>query len=156
MSKKQTKLATTFSILCCFAFIFSNFSSCEVGLGSSVDTEAPEITIVSPSVGSIIRDKFALSGRWGDDGSVADIWVTLKRTDGKTDRTCKFACHPLENRRGNAAGRAGIQYKRCGERDGRIFFRFCRAKRTQDRNGYRVRQHVRQDLFVRRGTGRYA
>lgn len=84
MSKKQTKLATTFSILCCFAFIFSNFSSCEVGLGSSVDTEAPEITIVSPSVGSIIRDKFALSGRWGDDGSVADIWVTLKRTDGKT------------------------------------------------------------------------
>ena len=82
MSKKQTKLATTFSILCCFAFIFSNFSSCEVGLGSSVDTEAPEITIVSPSVGSIIRDKFALSGRWGDDGSVADIWVTLKRTDG--------------------------------------------------------------------------
>ena len=82
MSKKQTKHATTFSILCCFAFIFSNFSSCEVGLGSSVDTEAPEITIVSPSVGSIIRDKFALSGRWGDDGSVADIWVTLKRTDG--------------------------------------------------------------------------
>jgi hypothetical protein len=77
----HTKRAATVKLSWFLLFIFFIFS-CEVGLGSTVDTEAPNITIESPGVASIIRDKFALKGRWGDDGSIASIWVTLKRTDG--------------------------------------------------------------------------
>ena len=82
MKKIQTKLAVTVILVGCFSFVFSLFSSCEVGLGSSVDTAAPEITIESPAVGAVIRDVFALSGHWDDDGAIDKIWVTLKRTDG--------------------------------------------------------------------------
>ena len=81
MKRMHTKRAATVKLSWFLLFIFFIFS-CEVGLGSTVDTEAPNITIESPGVASIIRDKFALKGRWGDDGSIASIWVTLKRTDG--------------------------------------------------------------------------
>ena len=83
MKKIQTKLALAVLLVWSFSFIFSLFSSCEVGLGASVDTEAPEITIENPPVGAVIRDVFALSGHWNDDGAISGISVTLKRTDGK-------------------------------------------------------------------------
>lgn len=56
--------------------------SCEIGLGESVDTEAPEITITSPETDVIIRDSFAIKGTWSDDGSISRVNVTLSRTDG--------------------------------------------------------------------------
>ena len=42
--------------------------SCEIGLGASVDTEPPALTIQTPQVDSIIRDDFAISGTWTDEG----------------------------------------------------------------------------------------
>lgn len=66
-----------------FLFIVSVlFMSCEIGLGSSVDTEAPSITITVPATDSIIKDKFAVAGTWSDDGSIDSVNVTVKRTDG--------------------------------------------------------------------------
>ncbi len=62
--------------------IFSLFViSCEIGLGASVDTDAPSLDIQNPPVDSIIRDTFAISGTWADDGNIADVTVTLRRTD---------------------------------------------------------------------------
>ena len=57
------------------------FYSCEIGLGSAVDVEAPSLTIDSPAVDSVIRDKFALKGTWNDDGTIDGITAELKRTD---------------------------------------------------------------------------
>lgn len=70
-----------------FAFalltIFSLFViSCEIGLGASVDTDPPSLTISNPPVDAIIRDDFALSGTWTDDGSIDSISIKLERTDG--------------------------------------------------------------------------
>lgn len=63
--------------------IFSLFViSCEIGLGASVDTDPPSLTISNPPVDAIIRDDFALSGTWSDDGSIDSISIKLERTDG--------------------------------------------------------------------------
>ena len=78
--QKKTTLAIVAAL--CFTFIFSLFYSCEIGLGSAVDVEPPSLTIDSPDVDSVIRDVFAVKGRWSDDGSVSKIQVTLTRTDG--------------------------------------------------------------------------
>ena len=56
--------------------------SCEIGLGSSVDTEPPSITIDTPEVDSVIRDKFIIGGSWSDDGTIASLTVKLRKTDG--------------------------------------------------------------------------
>ncbi|MCR5189045.1 MAG: hypothetical protein K6C97_08915 [Treponema sp.] len=58
------------------------FVSCEIGLGASVDTEAPVITITGPTTNAIIRDSFAIKGSWTDDGTVDNIKVSIRRTDG--------------------------------------------------------------------------
>ena len=65
----------------CLLFLVS-IISCEIGLGSAVDTQPPSVSIDSPKVDAVIRDVFAITGRWSDDGSISDVKVTLKRTDG--------------------------------------------------------------------------
>lgn len=70
---------------CFFIILFLvSIISCEIGLGSAVDTEPPSITIESPKVDSVIRDVFAITGRWSDDGAISEVKATLKRTDGNT------------------------------------------------------------------------
>ncbi len=54
-------------------------ASCEVGLGSSVDTEAPKITITYPPTKSVIREKFVLGGKWTDDKAVKDVNVSVRK-----------------------------------------------------------------------------
>ena len=67
-----------------FLSILFIFISCEIGLGSSVDTEAPQIEITTPKPGSIIRGEFKIGGNWADDGKIESILINLERTDGKT------------------------------------------------------------------------
>ena len=59
------------------------FFSCEIGLGGAVDTQPPSVTITNPPVDSVIRDNFALSGTYDDDGTIASVSATLSRPDGK-------------------------------------------------------------------------
>ena len=67
-----------------FGLIFLvSIISCEIGLGSAVDTEPPSVVIETPKVDAVIRDVFAITGRWSDDGSISEVSATLKRTDGK-------------------------------------------------------------------------
>lgn len=68
------------------------FVSCEIGLGSAVDTMPPELVINQPSAGSVIRDSFTISGTWTDDGTIASVSLTLKDTD--SDR--KFGAYEAQ------------------------------------------------------------
>lgn len=56
-------------------------ASCEIGLGSSVDTDPPTLEITTPPVDKIIRNSFAIGGTWSDDGTIAELSVQLNRTD---------------------------------------------------------------------------
>ena len=73
-------LIKTLSMLI-FGSIF--FLSCEIGLGASVDTEAPNLEIQNPSPDAIIRGAFKIGGTWSDDGKIETVTVKLTRTDGK-------------------------------------------------------------------------
>lgn len=65
-----------------FVLILFSLFSCEIGLGSAVDTEPPTLNIVSPVSDAVIRDAFRLSGTWSDDGSIAGLQVYLEAPDG--------------------------------------------------------------------------
>ena len=60
------------------------FSSCNsnVGLGESVDTEAPTISIEYPPSNSIVREHFTLAGSYSDDRGVAKVVVTIAGYSG--------------------------------------------------------------------------
>ncbi len=65
--------------------------SCEIGLGSAVDTEVPNIDVLNPIAGAIIRDSFVINGTWSDDGSISSIVLSLKDTENDT----KFGPYPV-------------------------------------------------------------
>ena len=56
--------------------------SCEIGLGSAVDTEPPRLEISTPKPDAVIRGDFKIGGNWSDDGTIESVVVTMKRTDG--------------------------------------------------------------------------
>ncbi len=70
------------SFICVFAF-FALFS-CEIGLGNSVDTAAPEIAITYPPENSRIRKSFLLSGTWSDDKAVKTVSVEVYKSGEDT------------------------------------------------------------------------
>lgn len=57
-------------------------ASCDVGLGSAVDTEPPTLTIDYPQSGSIIKDSFILAGSCKDDVAVSKVEVVVKTIGG--------------------------------------------------------------------------
>ena len=57
------------------------FSSCEVGLGESVDTENPSVEITYPPNGSVIRGSFTFAGVCADDKGVSKVLVTVRKND---------------------------------------------------------------------------
>ena len=61
-------------------FLVGFFSSCEIGLGNSVDTEVPQHKIQTPDPDSvaIIRGAFPIKGTWTDDGEIDSVTVTIK------------------------------------------------------------------------------
>ena len=74
-------------LLLALVALFSILSiSCEIGLGASVDTDPPSLSIKNPPVDAVIRDDFAISGIWSDDGTIASVSVELSRTDGKCSK----------------------------------------------------------------------
>ena len=60
--------------------------SCKVGLGDSVDTEAPSVKIVypDPNTNAIIRDTFILYGECDDDKQITAVKITLVNIDTGT------------------------------------------------------------------------
>ena len=71
---KKTVLALGLSL-----FLFSCGENS--GLGSSVDTEAPKLSIEYPPSAAAIRDEFTLYGLCSDDKAVKRVVVTLKNLE---------------------------------------------------------------------------
>jgi large repetitive protein len=59
--------------------------SCQVGLGSAVDTESPTIDITYPPASAVIKGTFTLAGTCSDDQGVSSITVTVTNTEDKTE-----------------------------------------------------------------------
>ena len=70
-------LAGGLIMLVCF------FTSCDVGLGESVDTVAPSVEITYPPANSVIRGAFEFAGTCSDDKGVSSVSVTVLGTDRK-------------------------------------------------------------------------
>ena len=77
------------------AFVFTGagflFWSCNsnVGLGSSVDTEAPKVSIEYPPSNAIVRGAFILAGECSDDRGVEKVEVTIANSGGSLVHTAK-------------------------------------------------------------------
>lgn len=61
--------------------------SCQIGLGSQVDTEAPTLSISYPPVSAVIKDGFVIGGSWDDDQGVTKITVTVKNAAAASGTT---------------------------------------------------------------------
>ena len=71
------KTRNIFRFLACVS-LFPLFLACEIGLGSSVDTETPVVEISTPPSDAVIRSDFAITGSWSDDGDIQDLTVSFK------------------------------------------------------------------------------
>ncbi len=60
------------------------FPTCKVGLGESVDTVPPTVSIAYPPTKSIIRGTFNMTGVATDETKLASVTVTLDGTDYKS------------------------------------------------------------------------
>ena len=74
-------VSKTFLSLCALAV----FASCgdNAGLGSSVDTEAPKLSIEYPSAAATIKGEFIFYGTCSDDKAVTKVQVTVENLDTK-------------------------------------------------------------------------
>ncbi|MCF0243099.1 MAG: hypothetical protein HUK25_10695, partial [Treponema sp.] len=81
--RKMKQTIKTLTLLLTAAIVFGTMS-CEVGLGSSVDTERPALEITYPPKGAVIRDTFVLAGTVSDDVGVKSMKVTLTHKTLKT------------------------------------------------------------------------
>lgn len=69
------------------SFLFFSFVSCgeDSGLGASIDTKAPTLSIDYPPSGAAIRDSFILAGSCSDDKSISRVVVSVKNLDTSVD-----------------------------------------------------------------------
>lgn len=57
--------------------------SCDVGLGESVDTQPPKVSVSLPDADSIIREAFTMSGECSDEQGVGSVSIQIKNTSSK-------------------------------------------------------------------------
>lgn len=69
-----------------YSFFCIVFSSCEVGLGSTVDVAPPSVVINDPKVDMKVRQAFVMSGTWSDDLGISSINVTLENANDKSQK----------------------------------------------------------------------
>jgi len=76
--------------------------SCEIGLGAYVDTEAPSLEISNPPVDAVIRDDFAITGTWTDDGTISSVKVDMVRLqdNSKTSFDGTFTSESIKGNKG--------------------------------------------------------
>lgn len=93
--------------------------SCEIGLGSSVDTEPPSLSIAADIADKVIRDDFVLRGTYSDDGTVSKLSAVLKRTD-KNGEPLEYDGVIIENlkKRGSGTWTIDIPAKSKSVKDG--------------------------------------
>src|SRR5574344_120347 len=75
-----TRFYLKLSLTAVFLAAVISVLSCEVGLGASVDTETPSVSITYPPVDAAIRDSFVLSGDCSDDKAVTAASISVRNT----------------------------------------------------------------------------
>jgi len=78
-SKKSIGLSIL--AVCSFIFMMNIVTSCQIGLGASVDTEAPTLKITYPPSSAVIKGSFTFAGTCDDDLGVTAIAVTVTNTE---------------------------------------------------------------------------
>ena len=69
-----------FAGLCgALALVFA-FASCDTGLGESIDTSVPTVTVTEPESGAVLSGSFSISGTCKDDKSIDKVLVTVTNT----------------------------------------------------------------------------
>ena len=63
-----------------FVIMGGGMTSCEVGLGASVDTQPPTVDVQVPSADFIVRDIFTMKGNCSDEQGLQSITVTLRNS----------------------------------------------------------------------------
>ncbi len=75
-----------------FGFLFViSFISCEVGLGSAVDTGDPVVNITYPSENAIIRESFVVSGTCDDETGINRVEIYVKKNGKEISGSRKVA-----------------------------------------------------------------
>ncbi len=57
------------------------WSTCEVGLGESIDNDAPTVTVTGPAKASVCSDVVNIIGTCGDDKGVKSVDITVRNTN---------------------------------------------------------------------------
>jgi len=57
------------------------WTTCNVGLGESVDNDAPTLTVTGPTKASVCSDKVTITGTCSDDKGVKSVNIVLKNTN---------------------------------------------------------------------------
>ena len=79
----KSKVCYVLFFLCAitsFVVMGGGMTSCEVGLGASVDTQPPTVDIQEPSADFIVREKFTMKGNCADEQGLQSVTVTLRNT----------------------------------------------------------------------------
>lgn len=71
---------TWFGISLAFALFAFLFAACDAGLGESVDTMAPTVSITSPDSSAVMKGAFKISGSCVDDKAVGYVAVSITDT----------------------------------------------------------------------------
>ena len=67
-------------VITSFVIMGGGMTSCEVGLGASVDTQPPTVDIQEPAADFIVREKFTMKGNCADEQGLQSVTVTLRNT----------------------------------------------------------------------------
>ncbi len=86
MNRKDKFLLNILLLGVCFHLILS----CKVGLGESVDTKAPDVSISYPPANSYVKGTVAFSGTASDDEYLDSVSLSFKRTDAHSDSNPVF------------------------------------------------------------------
>lgn len=83
MKNNRMKKIVKESVIAVFALSALTIFSCEIGMGSAVDTDIPKVGISYPPKSSIIRDSFVVAGECSDDLALESVNVTVENVTTK-------------------------------------------------------------------------
>ena len=81
MNKKSVAFKLLVSFVCSIVSIALFSCGEESGLGASIDTKSPTLTISYPDAGVAVRDSFILAGDCSDDKFISKVMVSVKNLE---------------------------------------------------------------------------
>lgn len=82
MSKIKTSLA---GFVLFVLVALGSFTTCDIGLGNSVDTKPPKVSIDYPPPTSVIKGSFIIAGKATDETALKNVTVTIRNISNGVD-----------------------------------------------------------------------